>query len=411
MLLWELITRYSFGGRRAGFSRVVARTSLLGMVLGVASLITVMSVMNGFSAELHERILKLIPHAKVLSLPGSPMTSWQGLADELMAKEGVIGAAPFVEDTVLLRAWGRQRGAVITGIDIDAQRHVSALHEQIIEGSLDSIRDVRFAVVLGSNLARLMGVSVGDRVDVVLPALSVTPLGVFPRMARLEVVAEFQVGTDLDANQAWVSLETAQRLFNRRGVDGLQLEFESRDLAVLSAAEFSEALPQPLKLETWQQSQGSLFSAIRMEKWVVGFLLFAVIAVAAFNIISTLTMSVTEKTREIAVLRTMGLSARSILWLFTGHGMLLGVVGIALGAVVGILLSLNLSGVTRWLEQLLGVHLFDPRVYYIGTLPSELHAADVCLAIGGALVLSLLATMYPAWRAARIDPIEALNRG
>ncbi len=411
MLLWELVTRYSFGGRRGGFSRIVARTSLLGMVLGVASLITVMSVMNGFSAELHERILKLVPHAKILSTSFAPIPEWQGLAHDFRTRDGVVGVAPFIEDTVLLRAWGRQRGALITGIDVATQRQVSTLHEQITEGSLDSIEDVRFGVVLGSNLARLMGVSVGDQMDVLLPALSITPLGVLPRMARLEVVAEFQVGTDLDANQAWVSLETAQRLFNRRGVDGVFVEFRDRDLALLQAPSLASVLPKSLTLQTWQQSQGSLFAAIRMEKWAVGFLLFAVIAVAAFNIISTLTMSVTEKTREIAVLRTMGASSTSILWLFIGHGMLLGVVGIALGALVGILLSLNLSEVTSWLEQLFGVHLFDPRVYYIGTLPSELHLADVWVAIGGALVLSLLATMYPAWRAARIDPIEALNRG
>lgn len=409
-LAWDIVLRYSLTGQQAGFTRLVARASMLGMVLGVASLITVMSVMNGFAAELHSRILALVPHV-VVHAPASALEDWSTLADDLSDTPGVTGMAPFIEDTVLLEAWGRQRGATLTGIELASQSSVSALNSAIVQGDLTRLEKERFTVAVGAGLARLLGVRVGDSLDVTLPVLSVTPLGVFPRNRRLEVVAEFEVGSELDARQIYVSLDSARRLFARAGVDGLQVAVSNRDQTAAVTQALARRLPEGYRVSDWRSSQGSLFTAIAMEKVTVAILLLAVVAVAAFNIVSSLTMSVTEKQSDIAVLRVMGLSSRSVLGIFLGHGLLLGALGIVVGAALGIVLATYISDISLWLEQLSGQPLFDPQVYYIGRLPSVMHWSDVWLTVVSALVLAALASLYPAWRAARIHPIEALNHG
>lgn len=383
---------------------------MLGMVLGVASLITVMSVMNGFAEELNARILALVPHGTITASSGQ-IKDWQSLAETVAVQPDVVGVAPVIDDTVLMGAWGQQRGVTVSGIDLTAQRSVNTLHQHVVSGALSALEIEPFTVVLGTTLARILGVGPGDAVDVTLPTVSVTPLGILPRNRALKVVGVFEVGTDLDATQAWVSLDTARRLFTRAGVDGLQLQFSSLARARAGLDELANRLPGHLTITDWRTSQGSLFTAVQMEKITIGVLLMAVIAVAAFNIVSTLTMSVTEKQGDIAVLRVLGLSSRAILWLFIGHGVLLGVLGIAVGTVLGVSLSLWISELAVWLEGLAGQPLFDPQVYYIGRLPSVLRGSDVLITVFGALGLSLLATLYPSWRAARIQPVEALNNG
>ena len=382
---------------------------MLGMILGVASLITVMSVMNGFAAELHGRILALVPHATIEADVGS-INDWQSLSEELQL-EGVIGIAPVIRDTVLLQAWGRQRGAQLSGISLSPQSDVTSLHEHIVSGDLDRLESPGFTVVIGEGLANLLGVSVGDSIEATLPTVSVTPLGVFPRTRSLEVVAIFKVGADLDATQGWVGIDTARRLFARRGVDGIQIQYANLADAQRATEALEASLPDGYRLRDWRSSQGSLFAAVEMEKITVAILLMAVVVVAAFNIVSTLTMSVTEKQGDIAVLRVMGLSSNAILIVFLGHGLLLGGIGIVIGAAVGIGLAVSVSDIAVWLEQLSGKNLFDPRVYYIGRLPSVLQWSDVIITAGASLLLSLLATLYPAWRASRIHPVEILNHG
>ena len=410
-LLWDIVVRYSLRGRRAGFSRLVARASMLGMVLGVTSLITVMSIMNGFAGELYGRLLALVPHLEVRDARGQ-ITDWQQLAADIQSLDAaIVGVAPAVSDTVLLEAWGRQRAARVTGIDLLAQRSVSDLHQQIVSGELSQLETQRFSVAIGSTLSRLLGVGIGDKVQVTLPTLSVTPLGVFPRSATLTVVALFEVGADLDAQQVWVSLDTSRRLFTRAGADYLQIELGNAELMGGVATTLKGYLSQDYRVTDWRHGRGSLVAAVAMEKVTVAILLLAVIAVAAFNIVSTLTMSVTDKQRDIALLRVLGLPAGAIMLVFLGHGLLLGGLGIGLGAVLGITLATQISDLATFVEQLLGVSLFDPRVYYIGRLPSELMWQDVGLTVVAALILSLLATLYPAWRAAQIQPVEALNDG
>ena len=406
----DMIIRYTFRGRRRGFSRVVARASMLGMVLGVASLITVLSVMNGFAGELRTRILSLVPHARVVPTEGS-IQSWQTVAEDIEQSPGVQSVAPYMEDTVLLQSRYRRQGSRITGIDLERQRTVSELHQRVIAGDLGQLAAQPFTLALGSSLARQLGVVPGDSLEVVLPTLSVTPLGVFPRTRKLLVVAEFEVGSSLDALQSYVSLDTARRLFARPGVDGLQLDLGSPDAVSGAVPSLRQRLAAGMEIIDWRDSQGSLFAAVRMEKIMVGVLLLAVIAVAAFNIVSTLTMSVTEKSRDIAVLRVMGVTAGGIMLLFMGHGLLLGAVGIFVGAVLGVLLSLGIADLAAWIERVTGAQLFDPAVYYIGRLPSDLFWTDVLATTLLALLLSTLATLYPAWRASRIAPAEVLDNG
>ena len=410
-LLFDIVVRYSLRGRRAGFSRLVARASMLGMVLGVTSLITVMSIMNGFAGELYGRLLALVPHLEVHDTRGQ-ITDWRALAADIQASDtAIIGVAPAISDTVLLEAWGRQRPARVTGIDLSAQRSVSDLHQQIVSGDVAELESQRFSVAIGSTLSRLLGVGVGDKLQVTLPTLSVTPLGVFPRSATLTVVALFEVGADLDAQQVWVSLDTATRLFARTGVDYLQVELSDPERLDRSSETLKTQLMPIYRVTDWREGRGSLVAAVAMEKVTVAILLLAVIAVAAFNIVSTLTMSVTDKQRDIALLRVLGLPASAIMLVFLGHGLLLGGLGIGLGALLGITLATQISSLAAFIEQLLGVSLFDPRVYYIGRLPSELVWQDVAFTVVAALILSVLATLYPAWRAAQIQPVEALNDG
>ena len=387
---------------------------MLGMVLGVASLITVLSVMNGFASELRDRILSLVPHAVVTSSEGS-LIQWQELSTQLQTAPSVQSVAPFIEDVALLQSRSRRVGSQITGVDLAAQRGVSDLHRRIIAGDLTRLESEPFTIALGSTLAGQLGAITGDVIEVVLPTLSVTPLGVFPRVRKLMIVAEFEVGSSIDAVQSSVGLETAARLFARRGIDGLQIDLGSPD-------NVSEAVPAlrhmlhnganpHLTVEDWRDSQGSLFAAVKMEKIMVGILLLAVIAVAAFNIISTLTMSVTEKARDIAVLRVMGFTSLGVMGLFLGHGLLIGSVGITIGAILGVCLAIWISDIASLVEGLTGMQLFDPSVYYIGRLPSELQWGDVVITVCLALLLSVMATVYPAWRASRISPVEVLNNG
>lgn len=407
-LLPELILRYSLRGRRKGFARVVAWISMLGMVLGVTSLVTVMSVMNGFAQELESRILALVPHTQVTATRGQ-VADWSVLAGDIEKVLTVDAIAPFITDQVLLEGWGRQRGVSMTGIDLRAQQRVSGLHDHMVAGELSALETERFSVVLGETLGRLLGVNVGDTVSVTLPTLAVTPLGVFPRTKQLVVRGFFKVGADLDVKQAYVSLDTARRLFSRAGVDGVQLHFQHSSRSDAASRVLERHLAPGFRVTDWRATQGSLFTAVRMEKITVAALLLAVVMVAAFNIVSTLTMSVTEKRSDIAVLRIMGLSSGQIMWVFMGQGVVLGGVGILLGTVLGVSLALSISDIVLWAEQLSGTPIFDPRVYYIGRLPSLLQWSDVFATGAVAMLLSLVATAYPAWRASKIHPVEVLN--
>ncbi|MCP5164046.1 MAG: lipoprotein-releasing ABC transporter permease subunit [Pseudomonadales bacterium] len=402
-------TRYSFSRKRNRFTSVIAVVSMLGMVLGVASLITVLAVMNGFAGELRSRILSLVPHGYVAHRDGG-IPDWQALAATLEAQPGVIAVSPFITDKVILSSPYNQRGAVLTAIDPVLEGQVSEIPAALVSGSLESLGEPGFNVVLGASLARMLRVQAGDFLEVTVPRLTVTPLGVFPRSKRLRVTGIFEVGAQPDAYQAYVSLDSGQKLLGARDtVAGLQLKTDDLFSAPRVIAALRAALPPDYEARDWSQTQGSLFQAVKMEKVMVSLLLLSVVAVAAFNIVSTLVMSVAEKRRDIAVLRTMGARAAGIMVVFVAHGLALAAVGISVGAALGVGLALNISRLTALTERLLGVKLFDPSVYFISELPSDLQWADVAAVVLASLSLSLLATLYPAWRATRIAPAEVLR--
>jgi len=401
--------RYSFSRKRNRFTSVIAMVSMLGMVIGVASLITVLSVMNGFGGELRGRILSLVPHGYVSHRDGG-ITGWRELAAQLGGYPGVVAVSPYISDKVLLASPTNQRGAVLTAIDPALEKTVSRIPAAMVAGSLESLDEPGFNVVLGASLARILRVAPGDFVDVTVPRLTVTPMGVFPRSKRLQVIGLFEVGAQPDGYQAYVSLATGQKLLGQRDhVDGLQVRTSDLFTAPAVMAGLAAELPPGYEVSDWSQSQGSLFRAVKMEKLMVSLLLLSVVAVAAFNIVSTLVMSVAEKRRDIAVLRTMGARASGIMIIFVAHGIGLAAVGISVGALLGTALGLNISRVTAFIENVFGVKLFDPSVYFISELPSDLQWPDVGAVVLASLLLSLLATIYPAWRATRIAPAEVLR--
>ncbi|QFU77853.1 lipoprotein-releasing ABC transporter permease subunit [Halioglobus maricola] len=400
--------RYSFSRKRNRFTAIISLVSMLGMVLGVASLITVLSVMNGFAGELRGRILSLVPHGYIAAPEG--MTDWRSVGDAVLDSPGIEAYSPYISEKVILASGRSLRGAVLTAIDPEFESQVSRAPDAMIEGQLDALADGGFNVVLGASLARMLSLRVGDTVEVTVPRLTVTPLGVFPRTKRLTVVGLFEVGAQPDTFQAYIGLTAGQKLLGPRGaVEGLQLKTSDLVTAPQTIAALASQLPAEYELRDWSQTQGSLFRAVKMEKVMVSLLLLSVVAVAAFNIVSTLVMSVAEKRRDIAVLRTMGARAGGVMAIFVAHGLGLALVGITTGAVIGVLLASNISEITLFMENLIGVKLFDPSVYFISELPSVLMPGDVLMVTLASLALSLLATLYPAWRAARVAPAEVLR--
>ncbi len=400
--------RYSFTRKRNRFTGVISTVSMLGMALGVASLIVVLSIMNGFAGELRDRILSLVPHGFVEHRQG--IKDWRPLAEQVEGMPGVVAVSPYISDKVILTAGGTRRGAVLTAIEPEAESRVSRVASAMRQGELQSLDDPAFNVVLGSSLARLLGVAPGDQVEVTVPRLTVTPLGVFPRSKRLTVSGVFEVGAQPDTYQAYISLASGQRLLGvGDAVDGLQVRTRDLHEATQILAGVRARLPADFAIRDWSQTQGSLFSAVKMEKVLVSLLLLSVVAVAAFNIVSTLVMSVTEKRRDIAVLRTLGARPRGIMAIFVAHGLSLAAVGISVGACLGVLLAGNIAALTTSVENVLGIRIFDPAVYFISELPARMLWSDVWAVVIASFLLSLAATLYPAWRAARIAPAEVLR--
>lgn len=402
--------RYSFSRKRNRFTAIVAAISMLGMALGVASLIVVLSIMNGFADELRARILSVVPHGYVYLPEADATAKWPALMREAADIPGVVAVAPFLREQVLLGSGSSLQGARLLGIASAEEARVSRVANTLVAGRLASIEEVPFGTVLGTSLARMLGVGIGDDVIVTLPKLTVTPLGVFPRSKRLTVTGLFQVGAQQDAEQAYVSLNTAQRLMDRPGgVTGLQVRTDDLFMAPAIMGHIGERLGPGVTAVDWSQTQGSLFRAVRMEKITVALLLLSVVAVAAFNIVSTLVMSVTEKRADIAVLRTLGADARGIMMIFIMHGLSLALLGVSVGCVIGVALSLNIAELTRWVETVSGVVLFDPSVYFISALPAMLEWGDVLTVVCASLGLGVIAALYPAWRASRISPAEVLR--
>ena len=401
--------RYLRAKRRNHFISFISLISMAGIALGVMTLITVLSVMNGFERELRERILGMISHATIQGFDGR-FPDWQEVVDQAMDNPRVLGAAPFVEQETMLRA-RRTAGAMIRGIDPQAEPRVSDVLEMMQVGSLDSLEPGRWQVVLGVGLATRLGVGPGDSVTIFAPEIRATPGGVIPQVRRFEVSGLFEAGVhEYDTALALIHYQDAQRLF-RLGDDisGIRLKLDDMMRARWIARDLSVELPGLYQVRDWTQQHANFFRAVQTEKTVMFIILSLIIAVAAFNIISTLVMVVTDKQADIAILKTMGLTPRKVMAVFMIQGSLIGVIGTLVGVVAGIALALNVETVVAAVENLMSIEFLSAEVYYISDLPSELRARDVFRFAGLALVLSLLSTLYPAWRAARTEAVEALR--
>jgi lipoprotein-releasing system permease protein len=401
--------RYTRAKRRNHFISFISLISMLGIMLGIVALIVVLSVMNGFHKEIQERILGMASHATLGKPEG--VDDWQTVLEQVRSVPEVVGAAPFVEIESMLMNAGRTNGALIRGILPEYEDAVSDLRKDMIAGSPDDLVADGFNIILGRELAAVLGVGVGDKVTLVTPQLNASPVGVMPRLKAFNVVGLFEVGmSDYDRGAGFVHMRDAallMRLGDAAG--GVRLKLEDMWEAPLVAREIEYGLDGLYRVSDWTQVHRNFFAALRTEKRMMTIILFLIVAVAAFNIVSTLVMVVTDKRADIAVLRTLGASPGRVMAIFMVQGTAIGFAGTLLGIVGGVLLGWNVEPIVGAIERLFGVHFLDPTIYYISALPSDVHASDV-LAIGlGAFLMSVLATLYPAWRASRTDPAEALR--
>ncbi|TLX59434.1 lipoprotein-releasing ABC transporter permease subunit [Stutzerimonas nosocomialis] len=402
--------RYTRAKRRSLFVSFISFTSMVGLALGVLVMILVLSVMNGFDHEMRTRVLGMVPHATLES--AQPIDDWRTLADRLQDQPQVLGIAPFIQMQGLLTNEGNVQKVLINAIDPALERNVSIIDRFFQQGTLDSLQPGEFAIVIGDRAAQKLGVGVGDKITFVAPEVTVTPAGMFPRMKRFTVSGIFHVGAgEIDGFVAMANITDLARLqrWKPDQVQGLRLRFEDLFQAPRIAWELAGQAGQDFYSRDWTRTHGNLYQAIRMEKAMIGLLLLLIVAVAAFNIISMLVMVVTDKRGDIAILRTLGATPRQIMGIFIVQGTVIGVVGTLIGAVLGMLAALNISSWISALERVLGHKFLSADVYFIDYLPSRLMAEDVVLVCGAALVLSFLATLYPAWRAARTQPAEALR--
>lgn len=381
---------------------------MAGLTLGVAVLILVLSVMNGFDRELRDRILGMVPHGAIMS--SDAIEDWQPLAEQVLAHPNIDGVAPFVNVQGMMSHRGRVQGVMVNGIDPEWERKVSILPDFMKEGEFDALSSGKFNVILGELLAKQLGARIGDKVTLIMPEASLTPAGVMPRLKRFTVSGIFAVGADLDVSFAYVHMNDAARLARIPGkVQGLRIQTDDLFKAPSIVWNLMFDLEGHFRASDWTRTHGNLFQAIQMEKTMIGLLLFVIVAVAAFNIVSALVMVVTDKQSDIAILRTLGMSPRSIMMVFMIQGSVIGVVGVLSGTLLGILFALTVTDVVAWIEQLMGIQFLNADVYFISYLPSQLKWSDVTLVATSGLIVSFLATLYPSYRAARVQPAEALR--
>lgn len=403
-------TRYTRAKRRNHFISFISLTSMLGVALGVAALITVLSVMNGFEKELKERILGMTSHAFITGQDGT-LRDWQSLRSQLQDHPDLVDSAPFVEGQAMLSQGSRVRGTLVRGIDVEMEKTVSTIGDKIIQGQLGALTDGSFGIVLGKDLAIAMGVTTGDKITLITPHVSPTPAGVIPRLKRLTVVGVFEIGMyEYDSSLAIMNITDAAKLFKIPGrVTGLRLEFDD----VFQAPTLLRSVMQDLSTEyrgaDWTYQHANFFRALKTEKTVMFVILMLIVAVAAFNIVSTLVMMVTDKHPDIAILRTLGMTPASVMGIFMVQGTLIGLIGTGLGVLGGVALALNVETLIAKLESLIGYQFLPADVYYISSLPSELQWHDVSVIAATAFVLSILSTIYPSWRASQVKPAEALR--
>lgn len=412
MLPYELLVglRYTRAKRRNHFISVISLISMVGIALGVAALIVVLSVMNGFQKELRSRILGVAAHVEI-SADNNLLTNWQNVARIASKNPEVIGSAPYVLAQGMLSLDQSVQGVFIRGILPGEESKVADIDKHMKQGRLSNLRPGEFGIVLGSEVARSIGATLGDKVILIAPQGQVTPAGILPRLKQFTVVGIFEIGMfEFDSGLALVDLNDAQRLY-RMGdaVTGVRLKLRDLDLAPQVSAQLTGQLPPEDVVTDWTRQHANFFRAVKIEKNVMFIILFLIVAVATFNIVSTLVMMVTDKQADIAILRTLGASPSSIMKIFVVQGALIGVIGTMLGVFFGVLIAVNIDVIVPFIEHVFHTHFLAKDVYYISEVPSSLEISDVVSITILSLTLSFFATIYPSWRASRVNPAEALR--
>ncbi|MCG8449806.1 MAG: lipoprotein-releasing ABC transporter permease subunit [Pirellulales bacterium] len=401
--------RYVRAKRRNYFISFISLTSILGVGLGVMALITVLSVMNGFEKELTSRILGMASHATIFQ-QGNVLTDWRGLARQVSQHDEIEGVAPFFRAEGMLVNGQQVNGSIIRGILPEEEPKVSVIANRMLGGSFSDLAAGEFNMIIGTELARSLGVYTGDKITLVIPQASVTPAGIIPRFKRFTVTGIFEIGMhEFDSALALIHLEDAKRLFRQQGASGLRIKTGNILRAPLISREIASTLPGAYGVIDWTQRHANFFRALKTEKTVMFVILTLIVAVAAFNIISTLVMVVTDKQADIAVLRTLGVSPGGIMQIFIIQGMVIGLIGILIGVAGGVALASNVESIVQSIEQAFQIEFLPSNIYYISDLPSEIHWGDVITITVVAFVFCLLATLYPALRAAKTQPAEALR--
>lgn len=402
--------RYTRAKRRNGFISFISLSSMIGIALGVFALITVLSVMNGFQQELRDRILGMTSHM-TLSEEMETLDEWQELYQQVHEIEKVIGAAPNVMGQGMLSFGEKVKGVAVRGILPNYEHEVADIGSKMVAGSLSDLKKKKYNVVIGVELANALGVSIGDKIMLISPQISTSLMGVMPRTKRFTLVGLFEAGMfEYDSGLAIVHLADAQKVFKMKGkVTALQLKLENMFETNQVRSEIGAQIDKMLYTRDWTQQHANFFKAIQMEKKMVFIFLTLIIMVAAFNIVSTMIMVVTDKQKDIAVLRTIGTTPFSIQIIFIIQGLIIGIVGSVVGGILGVVASLNIDVIVPFFEQLFGFKFFPADIYYISSIPSDLHWEDVWLVSGLAFVMTLIATLYPAYKASKIEPAEALR--
>lgn len=401
--------RYIKAKKKNHFISFISLSSMLGIALGVMVLITVLSVMNGFSREIRNKMLSVNPHVTIKSFDG-PLHMWQSIIGRLKDHVEIKGAAPYILAQGMLAHQGHVQPVIVRGIDPDMVNQVFPISKDMLDGSLDSINKSDFHILIGVHLAQSLNATVGSQITMLVPEAIISPIGVIPRLKRFIVGGIFETGTYYDSKHAFINLADASKVFKvHGGVTGIDLKLFNELSAREVTNQLNESFDYEYYISNWTKDYGSLFEAIKMEKTVMWCILLLIIAVAVFNLVSSLVMVVTDKHRDIAILRTMGASPKTIMMIFITQGSIIGFIGVLLGLVLGLLLASNVTMLVNLIQEIFSVRFVSEDVYFIGFVPSELHLHDIVMVCSLALLMSLLATIYPAFKASKIQPAEALR--
>jgi lipoprotein-releasing system permease protein len=409
---WLVGIRYTRAGKRSGrnsFISFISLISMAGIALGVGALIFVLSIMNGFQKEVRDRMLSVLSHIEVFDASGA-LPDWQATAREAFQNKEIKGAAPYVAAQAMITRNDAVRGAVIRGVLPQEEVKVSDVASQVRQGRFDDLKPGAFNIVLGRELARALKVGLGDRVTLITPKGQITPTGTLPQLKQFTVTGIFDAGHfEYDSTLAFVHLDDALAMYKLAAPSGLRFRIADMERAPRVAFDLSRTLTGNLLIRDWTRQNRTWFAAVQSQKSMMFLILAMIIAVAAFNLVSTLVMTVTDKQADIAILRTLGASPRSVMKIFVIQGALVGILGVAIGVGLGVLVALNVDVIVPVIEQVLGVKFLSKDVYLISVVPSDLRWRDVWTIGGVAFMLSLLATLYPSWWAARVKPAEALR--